>query len=104
MAMVEEKGPADEREDCTQDGTVDLKGRPVLRSKTGRWKACYFIVDKLHDEGTVNSANNVTNWVGTVWLTPILGAYIADTYLGRYWTFVIASGIYLLVKSRIPSY
>uniref|UniRef100_A0A7N2MKF5 Peptide transporter n=1 Tax=Quercus lobata TaxID=97700 RepID=A0A7N2MKF5_QUELO len=117
MAMVEEKGPADEREDYTQDGTVDLKGRPVLRSKTGRWKACYFIVgyemfermayygiasnlviyltDKLH-EGTVNSANNVTNWAGTVCLTPILGAYIADTYLGRYWTFVIASGIYLL--------
>ncbi|XP_075648164.1 protein NRT1/ PTR FAMILY 5.2-like isoform X1 [Castanea sativa] len=117
MAMVEEKGPADEREDYTQDGTVDLKGRPVLRSKTGRRKACYFIVgyevfermayygiasnlviyltDKLH-EGTVNSANNVTNWAGTVWLTPILGAYIADTYLGRYWTFVIASGIYLL--------
>ena len=62
-----------------------------------------YLTDKLH-EGTVNSANNVTNWVGTVWLTPILGAYIADTYLGRYWTFVIASGIYLLVKSRIPSY
>ena len=62
-----------------------------------------YLTDKLH-EGTVKSANNVTNWAGTVWLTPILGAYIADTYLGRYWTFVIASGIYLLVKPRIPSY
>ena len=48
MAMVEEKGPADEREDYTQDGTVDLKGRPVLRSKTGRWKACYFIVGNVY--------------------------------------------------------
>lgn len=44
MKVVEEKGSATEQEDYTQDGTVDLKGRPVLRSKTGRWKACSFIV------------------------------------------------------------
>ncbi|KAA8543406.1 hypothetical protein F0562_021099 [Nyssa sinensis] len=114
--VEEEKGPADGKEDYTQDGTVDLKGRPILRSKTGRWRACSFIVGyevfermayygiasnlvlylsrKLH-EGTVSSSNNVTNWVGTVWITPILGAYIADTYLGRYATFIIASIIYL---------
>ncbi|KAL8214008.1 hypothetical protein R6Q57_003457 [Mikania cordata] len=46
-------------------------------------------------EGTVESSNSVTNWIGTVWITPILGAYIADTYLGQYWTFMIASIIYL---------
>ncbi|XP_052170323.1 protein NRT1/ PTR FAMILY 5.2-like [Diospyros lotus] len=110
--MVEE-----EKEDCTKDGTVDLKGRPVLRSQTGRWRACSFIVgyevfermayygittnlvvyltNKLH-EGTVKSSNNVTNWVGTVWLMPLLGAYIADAHLGRYWTFIISSIIYLV--------
>ncbi|XP_019188522.1 PREDICTED: protein NRT1/ PTR FAMILY 5.2-like [Ipomoea nil] len=115
--MGEEKGAGDGSEDYTRDGTVDLKGRPVLRSKTGRWKACSFIVGyevfermayygissnlvlyltrELH-EGTVKSANNVTNWVGTVWMTPLLGAYIADTYLGRYWTFIIASAIYFM--------
>uniref|UniRef100_A0A7N0TP23 Uncharacterized protein n=1 Tax=Kalanchoe fedtschenkoi TaxID=63787 RepID=A0A7N0TP23_KALFE len=113
MGKLEEDGPENE---YTQDGTVDLKGRPVLRSKTGRWKACSFIVGyevfermayygiasnlvvylttKLH-EGTVTSSNNVTNWAGTVWMTPILGAYIADAHLGRYWTFVIASAVYL---------
>ncbi|GLU07784.1 hypothetical protein SLE2022_247310 [Rubroshorea leprosula] len=116
MTKVEEKGPADGRDDYTEDGTVDLKGRPVLRSKTGRWRACSFIVGyelfermayygiasnlviylstKLH-EGTVESSNNVTNWIGTVWMTPILGAYIADTFLGRYWTFMLASAIYI---------
>ncbi|XP_048235250.1 protein NRT1/ PTR FAMILY 5.2 [Ricinus communis] len=113
MAMVEEGG-ADNN--YTQDGTVDLKGNPVLRSKRGGWKACSFIVvyevfermayygissnlvlyltKKLH-EGTVKSANNVTNWVGTIWMTPILGAYVADAHLGRYWTFVISCIIYL---------
>ncbi|CAI0383093.1 unnamed protein product [Linum tenue] len=102
--------------DYTQDGTVDLKGNPVRRSKRGGWKACSFVVvyevfermayygistnlviyltKKLH-QGTVKSSNNVTNWVGTIWMTPILGAYIADAHLGRYWTFVAASAIYL---------
>ncbi|KAK3444551.1 hypothetical protein EUGRSUZ_A01361 [Eucalyptus grandis] len=116
-AKAEEKGSAD-KDDYTQDGTVDLKGRPILRSKTGRWNACSFIVGyeafermafygiasnlvvyltkKLH-EGTVTSSNNVTNWVGTTWMTPILGAYIADAYLGCFWTFIYASVLYLMV-------
>ncbi|RZC58654.1 hypothetical protein C5167_005959 [Papaver somniferum] len=115
--MEEEKGMGDMRvkEGYTQDGTVDLKGRPILRSKGGRWKACSFTVGyelferlaffgvltnlvvylstRLH-EGTVKSANNVTNWIGTTWMLSILGAYVADTYLGRYWTFVVSSAVY----------
>ncbi|KAK2402002.1 protein NRT1/ PTR FAMILY 5.2 [Trifolium repens] len=104
------------KEEYTQDGTVNLKGKPVLRSKTGGWKACSFIVvyevfermayygissnlilyltKKLH-QGTATASNNVTNWVGTIWITPILGAYVADAHLGRFWTFLIASTIYL---------
>ncbi|EER94099.1 protein NRT1/ PTR FAMILY 5.2 isoform X2 [Sorghum bicolor] len=103
-------------DEYTQDGTVDLHGNPVLRSKRGGWKACGFVVvyevfermayygissnlvlyltKKLH-QGVVPSANNVTNWVGTIWMTPIIGAYIADAHLGRYRTFMIASVIYL---------
>ncbi|KAI9196511.1 hypothetical protein LWI28_024520 [Acer negundo] len=103
-------------DDYTQDGTVDLRGNPVRRSKRGGWRACSFVVvyevfermafygissnlvlyltNKLH-QGTVTSSNNVTNWVGTIWVTPVLGAYIADAYLGRYWTFIICSLIYL---------
>ncbi|XP_031372138.1 protein NRT1/ PTR FAMILY 5.2-like [Punica granatum] len=104
------------RDDYTEDGTVDLKGKPIRRSRTGRWRACSFIVvyeiferaaywgiasnlvmylsTKLH-QGTVTSSSNVTDWVGATWLTPIIGAYIADAYLGRYWTFMIGSAIYL---------
>ncbi|KAG6664645.1 hypothetical protein I3843_02G093500 [Carya illinoinensis] len=104
------------QEEYTQDGTVDLRGNPVLRSKRGGWTACWFVVvyevfermayygissnlviyltTKLH-QGTVKSSNNVTNWVGTIWITPILGAYVADAHLGRYWTFVVSSVIYI---------
>ncbi|XP_059448876.1 protein NRT1/ PTR FAMILY 5.2-like [Corylus avellana] len=109
-------GQEEALDEYTQDGSVDLKGNPVRRSNTGGWRACSFIVvyevfermayygissnlilyltKKLH-QGTVTSANHVTNWVGTIWITPILGAYIADAHLGRYWTFVIASVIYI---------
>uniref|UniRef100_A0ACD5WW04 Uncharacterized protein n=1 Tax=Avena sativa TaxID=4498 RepID=A0ACD5WW04_AVESA len=101
----------------TRDGSVDLRGNPVLRSKRGGWTACSFIVvyelfermayygiasnlviyltEKLH-QGTVEASNNVTNWSGTVFLTPLLGAYVADAYLGRYWTFVVGSVIYFM--------
>ncbi|KAI3986889.1 hypothetical protein MKX01_014590 [Papaver californicum] len=118
-AVVDERGVQQRKkeEEYTEDGSVDLKGRPVLRSKGGRWKATSFIVayeafermsfygissnlvvyltNELH-EGTVKSSNNVTNWAGTVWMTPIIGAFVADAYMGRYWTFLAASAIYLL--------
>ncbi|CAJ2673868.1 unnamed protein product [Trifolium pratense] len=109
-------------DELTQDGSVNLKGKPILKSKTGCWKACSFfvvyevfermayygissnlilyLIKKLH-QGTVTSSTNVTNWVGTIWITPILGAYVADAYLGRYWTFVTASVIYLLGMSML---
>lgn len=101
----------------TQDGTLDLRGRPVLASKTGKWKACAFLLvyeacermafygiasnlvvyltTQLHED-TVTSVRNVNNWSGVVWMTPILGAYLADAYLGRYWTFTISSLVYVL--------
>ncbi|OEL19260.1 Protein NRT1/ PTR FAMILY 5.2 [Dichanthelium oligosanthes] len=115
MAERLEAAPAG-GDEYTQDGTVDLHGNPVLRTKRGGWKACSFLVvyevfermsfhgissnlvlyltTKLH-QGVVPSANSVTNWVGTIWMTPIIGAYIADAHLGRYRTFMIASVIYL---------
>lgn len=40
MALEEENGS----EGYTQDGTVDLKGNPILRSKRGGWTACSFVV------------------------------------------------------------
>ncbi|KAF3777294.1 NRT1-PTR FAMILY 5-2 protein [Nymphaea thermarum] len=59
-----------------------------------------YLTTQLH-QGTVSASNNVTTWVGTVWMTPILGAYVADAFLGRYWTFAIASIIYLSAMSLL---
>ena len=42
MAESFEKG----KEQYTKDGSVDLRGNPVLRSERGGWKACSFVVGK----------------------------------------------------------
>lgn len=44
MEKLEEESGKKSGEEYTQDGTVDLKGNPVLRSNTGRWRATSFIV------------------------------------------------------------
>ncbi|KAK4277756.1 hypothetical protein QN277_015705 [Acacia crassicarpa] len=107
----------DESSEYTRDGTLDFRGRPALSSKTGNWRACFFLVGyeafermafygvasnlviylttQLHED-TISSVRNVNNWSGSVWITPIFGAFIADFYLGRFWTFTLSSLIYFL--------
>ncbi|PIN01858.1 H+/oligopeptide symporter [Handroanthus impetiginosus] len=115
----------------TGDGSVDIKGNPVLKRNTGNWRACPFILGteccerlayygiatnlvsyltkKLH-EGNVPAARNVTTWQGTCYLTPLIGAVLADAYWGRYWTIAAFSTIYfigmctLTLSATVPSF
>lgn len=50
------------------------------------------------NQGNVAASNNVTNWSGTCYITPLIGAFVADAYLGRYWTIAIFSIIYFFVS------
>ncbi|KAK8600122.1 hypothetical protein V6N12_049980 [Hibiscus sabdariffa] len=113
----------------TRDGTVDINKEPANKKKTGNWKACCFIlgneccerlayygmgtnlVNYLQErlnQGNVAASNNVTNWSGTCYATPLIGAFLADAYLGRYWTIAVFSIIYffgmtlLTLSSSIP--
>ncbi|XP_021289389.1 protein NRT1/ PTR FAMILY 8.1-like [Herrania umbratica] len=101
----------------TNDGTVDIHKNPANKSKTGNWKACRFILgneccerlayygmgtnlvnylEQRLNQGNVTASNNVTNWSGTCYITPLIGAFLADAYLGRYWTIAGFSIIYVL--------
>lgn len=55
-----------------------------------------YLTTQLHED-TISSVRNVNNWSGAVWITPLLGAYLADSYLGRFWTFTVSSLIYVMV-------
>ena len=39
----------------------------------------------------------VTNWSGACYIFPLLGAFVADSYLGRYTTIIVFSTIYTMV-------
>jgi hypothetical protein len=43
-----EHGLETTKDEYTKDGTVDLRGNPVLRSKRGGWTACSFVVGKYY--------------------------------------------------------
>ncbi|XXG51325.1 hypothetical protein AAC387_Pa02g5125 [Persea americana] len=131
--LVDEEGAS---ETCslgpyTGDGSVDIKGKPVVRHNTGNWRACPFILGNeccerlayygistnlvtyltniLH-QGNVSAARNVTTWAGTCYITPLLGAVLADAYWGRYWTIAVFSTIYfigmatLTLSASVPAF
>ncbi|KAE8688191.1 Protein NRT1/ PTR FAMILY 3.1 [Hibiscus syriacus] len=54
-----------------------------------------YLTNQLHMPLT-KAANTVTNFNGTSSLTPLLGAFIADSYAGKFWTITVATAIYLM--------
>ncbi|KAF7096999.1 hypothetical protein CFC21_098870 [Triticum aestivum] len=108
--------PQDECSRYTSDGTVDVYRQPALKQSTGNWRACVFILGAefseclcffavsknlvtylttvLH-ESNVDAARNVSTWVGSCFITPVVGAFLADSYWGRYSTIAIFLSVYI---------
>ncbi|XP_006661603.2 protein NRT1/ PTR FAMILY 8.3-like [Oryza brachyantha] len=115
----------------TRDGSVDINKQPALKHRTGNWSACFlilgvdfcenmayyviarnlvtFLTTVLH-ESKIDAARNVSAWVGACFLTPVVGAFLADTYWGRYWTIVVFLPVYitgmliLTVSASLPMF
>ncbi|KAH9658651.1 protein NRT1/ PTR FAMILY 5.4 [Citrus sinensis] len=48
------------------------------------------------NEPTATAAQDVNNWVGISSIFPLLGAFVADSYLGRFNTILLSSFIYFM--------
>ncbi|XP_059280909.1 protein NRT1/ PTR FAMILY 5.10-like [Lycium ferocissimum] len=117
ISEEEEAAAASRPSNDVVPGCVDYYGHPVQRSKSGRWRsasliicvemaerfAYYGINSNLINyltgplgQSTAAAAENVNAWSGTAALTPLLGALVADSFLGRYRTVVFASLLYIL--------
>lgn len=52
------------------------------------------------NEGNAAASRNVNNWSGTCYITPLLGAFVADAYWGRYRTIASFMVIYIFVRKQ----
>ncbi|KAJ8774564.1 hypothetical protein K2173_017010 [Erythroxylum novogranatense] len=68
-----------------------------------------YLTSQLHMPLT-QAANTLTNFGGTSSLTPLLGAFFSDSYVGRFWTITVASIIYqigmttLTISAILPNF
>ncbi|KAK8626245.1 hypothetical protein V6N13_133896 [Hibiscus sabdariffa] len=117
----------EEEEACTQDGTVDWHGRPAIKAKSGQWTAGIIILlnqglatlaffgvgvnlvlflTRVLGQNNADAANNVSKWTGTVYIFSLVGAFLSDSYWGRYKTCAIFQVIFVigLVSLSLSSY
>lgn len=97
----------EEQEECTLDGTVDRHGGPAIRGRSGQWIAGIIILlnqglatlaffgvgvnlvlflTRVLQQNNADAANNVSKWTGTVYIFSLVGAFLSDSYWGRYKT------------------
>ncbi|XP_057793622.1 protein NRT1/ PTR FAMILY 5.10-like [Salvia miltiorrhiza] len=108
--------------DDAVDGSVDFKGRPVFRSKSGGWRSASFIIGVEVTErfayygissnlisyltgplgqSTATAAENVNAWSGAASLLPLVGAFLADSFFGRYRMIIAASVLYIVALGSL---
>ncbi|CAN6246340.1 unnamed protein product [Urochloa humidicola] len=100
----------------TGDGSMDRRGNPALKATTGRWRSailllanyglvtCAFFgvgvnlvvfLRRVLHQSNAEAANNISKWTGTVYIFSLIGAFLSDSYWGRYVTCAIFQVIYV---------
>ncbi|KAK8998399.1 hypothetical protein V6N11_083790 [Hibiscus sabdariffa] len=101
----------------TKDGSLDRHGRPAIKGKTGGWRSAMLILvhqglitvafaavevnlvlflKSVMRQTNAEAANTFSTWMGTVYLFSLMGAFLSDSYLGRYLTCVSFQVLYII--------
>ncbi|GAA0143896.1 hypothetical protein Leryth_015498 [Lithospermum erythrorhizon] len=102
---------------CTKDGTIDYHGKPAHKRKTGGWNSAILLLvseglaalaftgvevnmvlfsKTVLRQSNADAANNFSRWMGTLNICTLLGAFLSDSYLGRYLTCVVFQAVLLI--------
>ncbi|XP_010919866.1 protein NRT1/ PTR FAMILY 7.3 isoform X2 [Elaeis guineensis] len=103
--------------DYTLDGSVDLRGRPAVKGSSGGWVTGILLLvnqglatlaffgvgvnlvlflTRVLQQNNADAANNVSKWTGTVYIFSLFGAFLSDSYWGRYKTCAIFQVIFVV--------
>lgn len=94
------------------DGCMELSIQPDLLHMAGNEgceRLAYYgmstnlvvYLTKILRQDSATASNNVTNWSGTCYITPLIGGFLSDAFLGRYWTIAAFSVVYMIVRTPI---
>ncbi|KAL9231203.1 hypothetical protein vseg_006459 [Gypsophila vaccaria] len=111
------KGMKDIDDVYTMDGTIDCRGHPADRQHTGNWFAGTIILvnqglatlaffgvgvnlvlflTRVLGQNNADAANEVSKWTGTVYIFSLVGAFLSDSYWGRFKTCAIFQIIFAM--------
>ncbi|KAI5445624.1 hypothetical protein KIW84_013733 [Lathyrus oleraceus] len=100
-----------------RDGSVDFYGKLALKARTGGWRSASLLLvnqglialafsgveanlvlfSKLVLKQTnVEAASIFSIWMGTTYFFSLIGAFLSDSYLGRYLTCIIFQLVFIL--------
>ncbi|MQL74271.1 hypothetical protein Taro_006611 [Colocasia esculenta] len=102
---------------ATEDGSVDRKGNPAIKGRSGGWTSAALLLvnqglttlaffgvgvnlvlflTRVLQQDNADAANNVSKWTGTVYIFSLIGAFMSDSYWGRYFTCAVFQIIFVL--------
>ncbi|XP_064960571.1 protein NRT1/ PTR FAMILY 7.3-like isoform X1 [Musa acuminata AAA Group] len=105
------------KSEYTMDGSVDFGGNPAAKAKSGGWVAGAFVLvnqglatlaffgmnvnlvlflTRVLQRNNADAANDVSKWTGTVYIFSLVGAFLSDSYWGRYKTCAVFQVIFVL--------
>ncbi|XP_073111670.1 protein NRT1/ PTR FAMILY 7.3 [Elaeis guineensis] len=111
----------------TSDGSVDWKGQRAVKDKSGGWSVgilllvnqglatlafsgvavnLMMLMTRVLHQDNAEAANHVSTWLGTTYMFSLVGAFVSDSYWGRYKTCAIFQIAFVtgLVELSLSSY
>ncbi|KAL2522864.1 Protein NRT1/PTR FAMILY 7.3 [Forsythia ovata] len=101
-----------------KDGTMAIYGKPAMKGKTGGWRSgmLLFVIKGLAAlaftgvdmnmvlfsksvlrQSNADAANTFSTWMGTLIICTLFGAFLSDSFLGRFLTCVVLQVVLVIV-------